>query len=302
VILKSANHFKRFYDLLVKLEQMFADPPLPLSYVSALKGAEGLAAMTSLASSLPVVQSPASKALVEFATDFLGSIEESAKEIVLKRTIDRVRRFKEYLISAGVHLKLDDPRLTNELRTLREALDDDLAEQQVFFPSVSKWESITTMGGQYNFTLIHHNIPDAHYELIRAQFCYIADNDAACVYHSLNAAEYALRALATKLRVAKKQRDSWGTMIVSLRQKLEGKPGAKGLQKQKRSARRNAQIDYYSQLLDQCVFFNEHWRKKVAHMPPRYTAAEALNALTRAAEFVKLLAERSLKLPRQLPE
>jgi len=161
------------------------------------------------------------------------------------------------------------------------------------------------MAKDFDFVRIYANIPDAHYEITRAQSCYITDNDSACVYHALNAAEYALRALAIRLRASKRQRDSWGTMISSLRQKIDGKPGKsgdKGLQGQKRTAKRNAQLDYYSQLLDQCVFFNEHWRKKVAHKAPRYTSAEALNALTRSGEFVKLLAERGLKLSRQLPE
>ena len=303
VILQSANHFKKLYDLLLQIEDFFSRPPLPLP-LPALSSdpstnANILASLSGEAL-LVVPRTPQVNAitdriaLADLAMSLLTTVEESAGEVSLKRTGDRIRHFKRYLKETGNNLKLNDSRIGHELRTLREALDDDLNEHRVFSPSLAKLAFISGMGAQYNFSLIHQNLPDAHYELIQAQFCYVADNDAACVYHSLNASEYALRALATKLRVTKRQRDSWGTMISSLRHKLEGKPGSKGLQKQKRSTKRNAQIDYYSQLLDQCVFFNEHWRKKVAHMPPRYTAAEALNALTRAAEFVRLLAERGL--------
>jgi hypothetical protein len=311
VILRSANHFKRLYDWLLRIEESFANPPLPLSSaLDALAGTGDSGGATSSASDLTGLASllakpppPTTRSISELAMDVLTMIEESSEEIVLKRTAARGRHFKEYLQVRGVDLKLNDPRITHELRTLREALDDDLNEQRVFFPSLQKFDFVSEMGKRFNFHAIYHNLPDAHYELVQAQYCYVADNDAACVYHSLNAAEYALRALAIRRKVSKRQRDSWGEMISSLRQKMEGPPGKPqlGLQKKKRTVRRNALLDYYSQVLDQCVFFNEHWRKKVAHMPPRYTSAEALNALTRSGEFVKLLAEHGLKSPRQLP-
>jgi len=49
-------------------------------------------------------------------------------------------------------------------------------------------------------------------------------------------------------------------------------------------------------------FFNEHWRKRLAHLPmPKYNSTEALDALTRSAEFLKTVAERGIALPRELP-
>jgi hypothetical protein len=234
--------------------------------------------------------------LTEMVSEQLGRLENEAKQLELERTTDRASRLRKYLVSLSPTVNLyGDERLPHELRTLREALFDDLEKRSVWFPDEAKTKFIVTYGTRMNFAEIRHAMPDAHYELINAQRCYGTDNDAACVYHSLNAAEYALRAIAQRFKIPKKQHDTWGTMLVALRAKIEE------LQQKKPTKQRNAMLDYYSELLDQCVFFNEHWRKKVAHLPPRYTSAEALDALTRSGEFVKLLVGHGLKLPHQLP-
>jgi hypothetical protein len=288
VILRSVNHFKRLYDLLVMLEGSFHDPPLPLPALSSLFSNPGSIAGFAL-------PAPVNPPLSDIAMKVLTSIEESATEIGLQRTTDRVRHFKKYLQSVGSALNLNDPRIEQEARTLREALDDDLDERKVFFPSNEKYAFVAGMGKKYNFTAIHQNLPDAHRELVQAQFCYVADNDTACAYHAMGAAEYGLQALAKRLRIPRHQQATWGQLIKNIRSKLEKMQG------QVKTAKRNQELDFYSQLLDQCAFFNEHWRKQIAHLPPRYTAAEALNALTRSAEFLKLLSERGMKLARSLP-
>jgi hypothetical protein len=108
----------------------------------------------------------------------------------------------------------------------------------------------------------------------------MADNDAACVYHSMGAAEYGARGLATNLQLAGHLQATFGSMIKHLRPMIER------LQQDVKTPERNEELDFYNQLVDQCGFFNEHWRKRLAHLPmPRYNAAEALDALTRSAEF-----------------
>jgi hypothetical protein len=286
VILQSANHFKQLYDLLVSLENTFSMPPLPMIDLS-----NPVATPISFADFAPDAVEP----LQDTSTRVLEMIERSATEVSLVRTTDRVRHFKAYLQSCGLNLKLNDSRIEHELRTLREALDDDLEERTVFFPSEEKLKFVTEMGRKYNFKLIYENLPDAHYQVVQAQYCYMADNDSACVYHAMGAAEYGLRALAKRVRLRKSLHATWGLMIKHLRPKIDG------LQKTVRTIKRNGQLDFYNQLLDQCGFFNEHWRKPVAHLPPRYNAAEALNALSRSAEFLKVLAENGMKLPRELP-
>lgn len=288
VILRSANHFKRLYDLLVRLDEAFNIPPLPLPTFKEI-----LATPPASFSQVGPSATPASEPLINIAMDVLSSIEKSATEIALPRTIDRIGHFKRYLQSRSSDLKFNDSRIEHELRTLREALDDDLDKRRVFFPSEEKFPFVVEMGTKYNFSLIYRHLPDAHHELVQAQHCYLADNDTACAYHAMGAAEYGLRALAKRLRIPKHLQATWGQLIKNLRTKIDKMQG------RTKTAKRNQELDFYSQLLDQCVFFNEHWRKQIAHLPPRYTAAEALNALTRSAEFVKLLVEHGMQLPRQ---
>jgi|ERR1700685_776347 hypothetical protein len=279
VILNRANHFKNFYDLLVRLDEAFSQPPLTLPTFSAI-----VADPTSF---LPTpLSSPPAPA---------GTLK-SAKEVGLKRTIDRIGHFQEYLRIQGTNLRFNDPRIEHELRALREALDDDLDERHIFFPDETKLSFTFKMGERFNFRVIRANLPDAHYQLIRAQECYMTDNDAACMYHAIGAAEYGALALATKLRLAKNLQGTFGSIVKHLRSKIER------LEKIKRTAKRNAELDFYHTLIDQCGFFNEHWRKRLAHLPmPKYNSTEALDALTRSAEFLKTVAERGIALPRELP-
>jgi hypothetical protein len=295
VILRRANHFKNFYDLLVRLDEAFSMPLLPL----LPKVPDIVANPTSFGSirTSPVsAQLPAGDALVDIASKVLASILESAKDVGLVRTIDRIGHFKEYIRIQGTNLSFNDPRIEHELRTLREALDDDLDERHVFFPDEKKFKFALAMAERFNFEAIYNNLPDAHFQIIQAEECYLADRDAACIYHAVGAAEYGARALATKLHLSKHLQDTFGSIVKHLRSKIEK------LEKIKRTAKRNAELDFYHTLIDQCGFFNEHWRKRLAHLPmPKYNETEALDALTRSAEFLKTLAERGIELPRELP-
>lgn len=289
VIWRSANHFKSLYDLLVLMEERFRQPDLP----SGPSFASLLTAAPSLAEALTATEPP--PPLTTRALETLSLVEESATELSLERTMDRVRHFKEYLNSQGINLRLGDPRIEAELRALKEALDDDLNKRVVFYPSPEKLKFTGGMGKQFDFGTLRAQLPDAHDQLTQAQYCYVADNESACVYHAMGAAEYGLRALAKRLRLRKHLLATWGLLLKELRKKIEKMQG------QTKTRKRREELDFYSSLLDQCVFFNEHYRKPTAHLPPKYETADALNALTRSAEFLKTLAGRKIGLPRQLP-
>jgi hypothetical protein len=298
MILRHGTYYQHLQEMLSKLEFLCEPRQPPLSTPEHSLGNLGASIFGPTGTFAALLGDTTAQVtpLTELVTDYLKALAEEAQELELERTEDRVSRVRDYLLSLNPTVNLyGDERLPHELRALREALFDDLKKRMVWFPDKGKTKFISGYGARMNFTGIHGSMPDAHYELVNAQRCYATDNDAACVYHSLNAAEYALRAIAKRFKIPKKQHDTWGQMLVALRKKIDT------LQKGKRTKQRNAMLDYYAELLDQCVFFNEHWRKKVAHLPPRYTSAEALDAITRAGEFVKLLVGRGLKLPRQFP-
>jgi hypothetical protein len=223
----------------------------------------------------------------------LELVKESAVEIGLTRTPDRIARFKEYLEDRAIDPATDNARLEAEARALREALDDDLTERMAFFPDQRKLNAVGSMGEEFDFASLYANIWDGHNQVIKAQSCYLTDNDPACVYHAMGAAEYGLRALAKRLRIKQPMQATWGILIKNLRNKIEE------LQGTTKSTKRNERLDFYSSLLDQCVFFNEHWRKSIAHLPKEYTGEEALNALRRSAGFLKTLVQHGMKLKRQ---
>jgi hypothetical protein len=233
MILKYGTYYQELQEMLQKLEQ-FCEPRQPPLSSSPNALDMGLPAFAALMGDRTAEFTP----LTELISDHLKIMETQATELELERTLDRLIHVREYVKSLGSAVNLyGDHRLPHEIRVLREALYDDLRKRSIWFPSTEKMKFVETFGTRMNFAVIHRNMPDAHYELIKAENCYCTDNDPACVYHALNAAEYALRAIATRFRVPPKQRDSWGTMMASLRTKSRRLTEKKAHETAKRNSR-----------------------------------------------------------------
>jgi hypothetical protein len=138
VILQSANHFKVLYDLLLRLEDAVR-APAPATDEPSLTSAMTFSTLGDLV--------PPEARVIQL----LDTIDKSATEVDLLRTLSRVEHFKNYILTVGASLSMDDPRTKYELGSLREALDDDLHERFVFFPDMTKLDFVFKMGGRFNF-------------------------------------------------------------------------------------------------------------------------------------------------------
>lgn len=134
--------------------------------------------------------------------------------------------------------------------------------------------------------------PSSKEDSERAVDCYVLGQDTACVFHSMRVVEMGLRELAKNLQVklthkGKKQPiefADWGTIINVAKTKISQVnalgPGPK----------RQAKLDFYADATDHCLFMKDIWRNTVSHARKAYNDSESLRALTRAHDFMLLLA------------
>ena len=132
--------------------------------------------------------------------------------------------------------------------------------------------------------------PEATSELMHAGNCYAAGEYTAAVFHSMRAAEIALRATAkdTGQLLKKGTLDSaeWHSLIELIDQHL------KTLRNQPKTEQRDEEIKFYSDANSQFANFKDAFRKYVAHARESYEEIPSISILHRTREFIEILSKR----------
>jgi hypothetical protein len=227
--------------------------------------------------------------------EHLDLIEKSSMELGFERTADRIKHIRKYLDTSGVRGALDfegDAQMKDEIRVLRQAVEDDLEKRHVLFPDEEKFKKYYLKPKLFG-NEVFQAFPAAQKDILDAGTCYATDNDTACVFHCMRVTEYGLRALAKRLRVSFGKRQhvefaDWGRVIKGLKAQIEEQL------KKPRGPKRAEQLRFYSEAADQFAYFNHLWRTEVSHARRPYNSAEALNALTRTGDLMQALASHGL--------
>ena len=181
----------------------------------------------------------------------LNRIEEESKELKLKRTADRVVRIRDHLRTVGKELRQDKETMY-EIKTLREALEDDLQEYRIFIPSLEQAE--------YHFRpkrfgeKVFDAFPSARNDIMEAGNCYSTDNFTACVFHLMRVAERGMRVLAKDLKIKKVGKhpleySEWGNICGAITSKLKTLRNSPG-----RSAKKSVLLKRYADAASQADY------------------------------------------------
>jgi len=297
VIRRSGTYFLNVYRLLVSFEELVAMAPPPkigpetgILLGTLSDSPKGLFSELMAGAALKPVISD------ERINQQLILVERDADELGLEGTADRIRAIREYV---GEHATIDfagDEHLRHDVRVLRETLTTELEKRSIFIPDRHSYRKYfnKSFGDE-----IDSAFPDARLETVSAANSYIYDEPTACVFHCMRTAEYGLRGLAKRIMPRlRAEKLEWGTIIRELRRKIE-EQHQQG--KKKITPSRKKQLDFYSDALDQCVYFKTIRDDTMHPRPARYEAADALKALTHVEEFMKLLAKNGITLPAAIP-
>jgi hypothetical protein len=135
---------------------------------------------------------------------------------------------------------------------------------------------------------------DAVHDMRDAETCYALDMPTACVFHSMRVSEHGLRALARKLRVSLTDKRKpcpiefadWNKVLTGIDGKITK------IRQLPSGAKKNNQLIFFSDAASHCTHIRDIWRNEISHTRTRYNDAEALAAMSRVADFMKLLAEK----------
>jgi hypothetical protein len=318
VIRRNGVYFLNIYRLLVAFEELIRLAPASGSYPETVQvpasatGHESAVLGESMLGSMQLANPGLFSTLwkgtlavqpikidADRVSEELSLVAHDAFELGLDATGDRVLAIERYVKSAGVIDFAGDEHLRHDVRVLRETLINELERRYVFIPDLERYQRHfdKSLGEAVDLAF-----PDASSESRSAANTYIYDEATASVFHSIRAAEYGLLALARLLLPARQRKHldklEWGAIIKLLRSKIEE---LNQLGKKKQTPDRQKKLDFYSEAIDQCVYFKNLWRDDTMHARGNYEGPDALKALTHVEEFMKLLALNGLKLPPKIP-
>ena len=289
VNLRVGTYFLNLYKLLVGLQELIgATPPSEFDPLKGLTNPANSEASIMNVTTIKLAEFPRPPIMAERLADALALISHDARELELSHTADRLLHVREYV--AKHNPTIGDQRLKFEIEALEQSLVDDLKKLRIFFPDRDKFRKY------YNKSYgeeVDAAFPEASKEIRSAANCYVYDEPTACVFHCMRTAEYGLRGLAK--RIAPKlhaEKLEWGSIVRELRKKIEElhQPGKRAVTPQ-----RKKRLDFYSDALDQCVYFKSI-RDDAMHARGHYETADALKALTHVEEFMRLLAKNGIRL------
>jgi hypothetical protein len=126
---------------------------------------------------------------------------------------------------------------------------------------------------------------DANDDIANAGRCLAVEQWDAAVFHLMRVLEHGLRAFTRKLGVTKVDIKEWGALIGA----IEGR--MKAIRDQKRTTRRDARLQYFSECAANLRYFKDGWRNYVTHGKKAYDEKRAMAVYSHVHTFMELLAE-----------
>jgi hypothetical protein len=193
-------------------------------------------------------------------------------------------------LSRGNQMRIDVAEFETEIRHVRETIEHELQQHGYVHVAADRVEYF--MQKHLFGANVSECFPKARHDILEAGNCIAVESGTAAVFHLMRVAEHGLRALAKRLRV--KLTDAgkahpielaeWNKIITGVKNKIED------IRKLPKGAKRQAQLERYSDAADHCMFMKDIWRNAVSHAQKPYTDPEAIGVFGRVRDFMVFLA------------
>jgi hypothetical protein len=128
--------------------------------------------------------------------------------------------------------------------------------------------------------------PRSEDELGHAANCLALNEPHACVFHTMNALEEPLRAMARYFGI-ETETAMWGTIINGIKDKLDVIS-----RKAKRGKRKTETLQFYGEAAKEFAYFNEAWRIYTMHGRASYDSHSARSIFDHVLHFTEQLGQR----------
>ena len=182
--------------------------------------------------------------------------------------------------------------LYNELKTLREAIDDDLKFERFYHYSKVDGEIFVRVQADWAKTLASFPSKEMLFEISSGADCYALGHPTAAIFHFMRVAEFGLRALARerRVRLGKGKPIEWGTWQHIL-DKLE-LSRKMILTQWKAGERKDAALSFYRGALAGLHSFKDQYRNMVMHVRKPYEMEDAAKVMRQVRDFMNDISKR----------
>jgi hypothetical protein len=226
--------------------------------------------------------------IVERLRNKLSEFYGLCKEINLVATLDVISNCSNRLRNRSFR---DSRECGTDLRFIHETVRSELKRQRFVYIPPSKVTLLDDKDDWWREVVVR--FPSTKDDIDGATECYVFGCNTGCVFHSMRIAERGLRilALALDIKTTGKQKhplefSEWGHILNALKARLNSVQESPG-----RNAEKAARAKFYADAASQADYLNEIWRKEVSHARGPYNSPEALNALERTRDFMRLLSK-----------
>jgi hypothetical protein len=210
---------------------------------------------------------------------FIDFREHSAK-FAFDRTPDRITRFERLLKSTEV--KLEDYK--NQLRTLHEAIEDDMRRKYFFCLPPGKIRRYFDKDKRWK--AVREKFESAAPTIDEAELCLVIEANVSAVYQGMMILEKGLKSLARDLHVPYGA-DHWAVVIQNIESEI-----AKQERRLPKGKEKTETLKFYSQAAIEFRYFKDAWRNHVAHARADYDEHQAISIISHVHDFMAQLSTR----------
>lgn len=222
-----------------------------------------------------------------YRQDFLVKLVD-ARELCVKHgwmeTAHQISQVGEYLDEPNMMPLVLQSKCADLERHLFRVLEDNL-----FFHAnkdcLQEWHKSVDLSKVWK-----RSFPFASIEMSSARNCYLYEESAASVFHSMRALEIGLTAFAQELHVPI-NRDQWEVIVNNIESEIKKINGPHAGSDWKRKQQQ------YSEAALHFRYLKNAWRNHVMHVRHIYEPPKALQILGHVSEFVQALKDIGLKEP-----
>jgi hypothetical protein len=184
-----------------------------------------------------------------------------------------------------------------EMRTLREAIEDDSKTR--YFIYVNKVKSKAINNIDINWKNTRAKFDSARLDIEQGVNCYASDNSTAAIFHFMRVAELGLRALAKERGVKLPNGRpidwaDWQEIIVQINKKIEE------LANKKRGPARASALEFYRGAMGSFESFKDVYRNNVMHSRVHYDELQAESVMRHVQEFMERLSAKIGENPKAI--
>jgi hypothetical protein len=213
----------------------------------------------------------------------------SAKEVdAARRMLYRVHKLCEQLempVSTELISKAigSPPQTPREMAIYIESLEAELRSKLFFFIPNERAKHYAR-GLDENLQM---RFPTAVAEIKRAGNCFALSEYTATVFHSMRAAEIALKAMGTDLQISlDPEVAQWKNVLDQIDAKV------RGFGDLPKSQARDQKMQFYGAAAAQFRYFKDAWRNYVSHARATYDEGQALTVMNHSEELITTISSK----------